>query len=732
MSRSPVPGSGTDHTGIRDVHGAAVHTVHGNVIVTGRPDVLWPRLVGVLPPVAVGRLNRPADSVLDAAVAAGGQTTVVCQVLIGLGGVGKTQLAASLAHRWWQDRRVDLLVWVTATSRTAVLTRLAQAAAEVTGIQDADPVEAAMRLLGWLASTPRRWLMVLDDVADPADLHDLWPPMATVGATVVTTRRRDTALLAGRTVIGIDTFTADEAINFLHGRLGEQPYRLDEAADLAADLGHLPLALAQAAAYIADQDLTCAGYRQRLTRRRLDALRPAVLPDGQHTAVADTWALSIEAADAATGGIAGVLLQLAGLLDPNGAPSALFTTTAVAGYCSERTGRPVDGDDAHDGLRALHRLGLLTAPPSGDEAGLVRMHALLQRVVRENTPTEHQHGLAVAAADAIDGLWPGHEQDAATAQLLRANTTILHQHTGTHLWTTTDAAHPILFRTGSSLGETGLVTAARDYFQQLHSAATTILGPDHPDTLDIRGELAYWRGKAGDPAGAAAALERLLDDQLRVLGPDHSDTLVTRMELARWQALAGDPAGAASALQRLLADRVRILGPDHPGTLVTRHELAYWRGEAGDPAGAASALEQLLADEVRVHGPDNPHTLTTRHSLAHWRGEAGDPAGAAAALEQLLADKARVHGPDHPDTLITRRYLAHWRGEAGDPAGAAAALEQLLADEVRVLDQDHPQILRTRQALARWQGEAGDPAGADAAFRAATRQPAAETEAGPP
>jgi hypothetical protein len=48
-----------------------------------------------------------------------------------------------------------------------------------------------------------------------------------------------------------------------------------------------------------------------------------------------------------------------------------------------------------------------------------------------------------------------------------------------------------------------------------------VLGNDHPDTLSARLNLARWRGRAGDPAGAAEAFEALLDDRVRVLGPDH-------------------------------------------------------------------------------------------------------------------------------------------------------------------------------------------------------------------
>jgi hypothetical protein len=66
-----------------------------------------------------------------------------------------------------------------------------------------------------------------------------------------------------------------------------------------------------------------------------------------------------------------------------------------------------------------------------------------------------------------------------------------------------------------------------------------------------------------------------------VLGPDHPDTLTTRINLAGMRGQAGDPAAAAAAYEDLLADRLRVLGPDHPDTLTTRNNLAYWRGQMG-------------------------------------------------------------------------------------------------------------------------------------------------------
>ena len=360
------------------MHGAA-GVFHGPVMFAGRQSITWPHLVGVVPPLADCRQDRPADHDLVAATTGGG-TVVVCQVLTGLGGVGKTQLAAGLAHRVWQWREVDLLVWVTATSRTSVVTGYAQAAADVSGVDDTDPDQAAARFLAWLASTGRRWLVVLDDLTDPADLRGLWPPTTGVGRTVVTTRRRDTAVTGGRHVVQVGLFTPAESVHYLGDKLDNDPARLDQTDQLADDLGHLPLALAQAAAYILDRGLTCAAYRRRLAdrRRRLTDMAPAALPDDHRDTIAAAWSLSIDLADRTTPvGVARPVLELAALLDPNAVPVDLFTTGSALGYLTERrnTGLPVEADDATDALHCLDRLNLITLD---QPTNTVRVHGLVQ------------------------------------------------------------------------------------------------------------------------------------------------------------------------------------------------------------------------------------------------------------------------------------------------------------------------------------------------------------------
>ncbi|MEU7065621.1 FxSxx-COOH system tetratricopeptide repeat protein [Streptomyces sp. NPDC046161] len=662
-------------------------------------------------------------------------TAVFSQVLTGPGGVGKTQLAADYARTAWDNGGVDVLVWISASSRSAITAGYAQAGVEVLAADPGDPEQSARAFLAWLepkaGQKPCRWLIVLDDVADPADMRDWWPPASPHGRVLVTTRRREAALTgAGRRPVAVGLFTPQDAAAYFTAVLAAHDHHepTDQISRLAADLGYLPLALAQAVAYIIDAGLTCASYRELLTdriRKLADLLpQPGALPDDQTATVAATWSLSIERANQIRpAGLARPMLQLAAMLDPNGIPATVFTSQPALAHLTEhRTplGRgsthqsaPVSAENALLALRSLHRLSLIDHNPATPHQ-TVRVHQLIQRATRDTlTPDQHDR-IARTAADTLTAAWPDIERDTALAQAFRANATALTRTAEDALYRPT--LHEVLFRAGTSLGESGQAAAARDHYQHLAVTTRHHLGPDHPDTLIAQSDLAHWRGEAGDVAGAAAAFEELLDHILRVLGPDHPDTLIARHDLASWRGKEGNVAGAAAAFEELLADRMRVLGPNHPDTFSSRAHLAFWRGEAGDAAGAAAAFEELLADRMRVLGPDHPTTLSARANLARWRGQAGDAAGAAAAAEELLDDQLRVLGPDHPNTLGNRSQIAIWQGRAGDASGAAAAFEQLLDHMVRVLGPDHPNTLTTRINLASWLGQAGDTAGAAATF----------------
>jgi len=326
--------------------------------------VSWPVQVGLVPGVAAGYQERGIDLASRMLAAGSGMVTLVST---GLGGTGKTQLAAVHASRLFQAGQLDLLVWITARSRNAILTGLAAAAREVgLDVAGRDVEQAAAKTLSWLAATPRRWLIVFDDVDDPADLADLWPS-GPAGTVLATTRRKDSALHGeGRVMIDIDAFTPAEAVAYLTRKLHLPPGG-HEIAGLAEDLGRLPLALAQAAAYIADRGLTVPAYRRRFAdrKRRLADLLPVdaaadgyslTQADRSRATVAATWSLSIAAANTLPPvGVASRLLEFMSVLDPNRIPPDILHADPARSYLNEPppTGGTGPGgfstDDVNDG-----------------------------------------------------------------------------------------------------------------------------------------------------------------------------------------------------------------------------------------------------------------------------------------------------------------------------------------------------------------------------------------------
>jgi hypothetical protein len=88
-------------------------------------------------------------------------------------------------------------------------------------------------------------------------------------------------------------------------------------------------------------------------------------------------------------------------------------------------------------------------------------------------------------------------------------------------------------------------------------------------------------GRKGEAIGL---LQAVLADRQRVLGPDHPDTLASRNDLAAGYGAAGQPDEAIALYQVALADCERVLGPSHPLTVTVRENAAS-TSESARPEG---------------------------------------------------------------------------------------------------------------------------------------------------
>jgi tetratricopeptide (TPR) repeat protein len=609
---------------------------------------------------------------------------------------GKTQLAAAFAESLWHSRELDLLVWIDATSRASVLSSYATATAAATGRDQVSSCEeVATQFLSWLSETSRRWLVVLDDLADAADLDGLWPT-GPAGRLLVTCAD-PAAVPRGMQVLPVGLFNSREALSYLTERLSANRGQRLGALDLVNAVGFEPLALTQASAVIASSAMSCHNYQDNFVRWR-DQLTES--SGAVPLAGAVTWPLSFErATQLAPGGSVQSLLALAALLDGHGIPGTVLTTPAAAGYL-EGGGEaaPAGSELARAALAALERVGLLTVEPE-TAPPMVRISPVLQAALRAAMPEGMLDQAVRVCADALQQAWPTPELPGWPASGLRSCTAALRQAAGNRLWG--NGCHPVLLRAGDSLDRARLTGPAVDHWRDLVTTSDQLLGAGHPLTVMTGQRLAEACLAADRADDAVIWFQRLLDTQAVRLGPDHPELIGTRLRLGH--ALVADRHfdRAASVLERVLSDSQRVSGPEHADTLGAQDELAAAYVSAGRPADAVALYRRTLADRERTQGPRDPETMTTRQGLADSYLASGQAKEAVAAYKRVVADRERTLGPDHLDTTRARYSLGLAYQQTGKTVAAERAYEQAQTGFERALGPRHPDTLRNRAELAR-------------------------------
>jgi hypothetical protein len=238
-------------------------------------------------------------------------------------------------------------------------------------------------------------------------------------------------------------------------------------------LAGLPLALAQAAAVIIDQGITCAQYWVWFAdrARALEELFPTDADaDGYARTVATTWELSAAAADRIDPvGLARPMAALVSMLDPAGALEAALTCQAACARLSEVTQTQIT--PACNGAEGTAGFELAITRRSRHQSGQSPCDTDAQpdgRAILQTLTTVMAAASGRCVADGLLEIWPEVENDQLSSESLRSNTAALAGSARAGLWDSRGTGgHALLFRAGHSLLEAGLVGPAIQYHQHL-------------------------------------------------------------------------------------------------------------------------------------------------------------------------------------------------------------------------------------------------------------------------
>ena len=602
---------------------------------------------------------------------------VAVHAIHGMGGVGKTQLAARYArlHR----EAYDVVWWLNAEEPATLRSGLAALAVSLGLVSDeADQSDAMAAVRSWLDRN-RRWLLIFDNAPGPDSIADLLPEGQS-GHVVITSRAHGDWRALRALPVALDVWSRNESLAFLRTRTGEKDCTVsNQVADV---MGDLPLALEQAAVYANTKAISLAGYLQRLRDHRPELFATG-RPLGYDHTIASVWSFGFEQID--DDPIARDLAHVCAHLASDAIPRELLDAWADVSEDSAVTASSVD-----KAVELLLRYGLLTATAEST----VAMHRLIQVVARAAAEPAARKEAAGRAIELINAVMPArpwdHDQWPGCARLL-AHALIATRYAQEY-GAAGESTATVLQGVGLYEQVRGNFRSAKELAERAVTVTQAIHGPRHPDVARSLGNLGLALEELGDLEGARDVQQRSLTMLEAAYGAQDADVGRTLDNLGRVVVRIGDFQHALRLQQRALEIFRALLGSDHPDVARNLGNLAIILMQLGQLEDARVTQERALEIFEKAYGGDHPevgHVLTNLGNVLLLLGEAES---ARDAQQRALAIFESAYGPQHHDTARAHTDLANALHELGESRLAHDAQERAIAISEAIYGPDHPEV----------------------------------------
>ena len=613
----------------------------------------------------------------------------------GLGGIGKTQTAVEYTYRYRSEYRY--IFWVRADTEVALQTDFVEIAkllnlTEQNATNISDTSQAVKR---WLEHKSE-WLLIFDN-ADAPELLKAYYPRTPRGHILLTSRAQLFDTLGIARPLALEKMDPEEALDFLFKRTERaqsDPKEKKAAEELAAELGYLPLALEQAAAYITAKSARFQDYLASYQRQGLVLLNKANPKTGEYPAsVANTWALNFQEVEKVP--IAADILRMSAFLSPEAIPLELLTEGAsqLGPVFANELSSSEDPLVLNEALEPLTRYSLIRLDV---ESQTYSIHRMVQEVVKDQMRAEQQAEWTERVVRAVAQIFPEVDyQMWSRCERLIPHALLCAEYIDRWSMTFWETRN-LLLQVGIYFYQRGLYKEVEPLWKNALAVCEQVLGPEHPNTLAGLNNLANLYARQGMNEQAELLYLWTLEARERVLGPEHPNTLSTVNNLALNYIEQGKYKQAEPLSLWALQGREQVLGTEHPDTLASLSNLAILYRNQGKYELAEQLYRRTLSIRERTLGPEHPDTLINLNNLANLYYSQGKSEQAEHLYKHTLEISEQILGPEHPNTLIFINNLAYLYADQGRYGEAELLYQRALTTSDHMLGADHPHTIRVR------------------------------------
>jgi tetratricopeptide (TPR) repeat protein len=681
------------------------------------PDVPESRLLTNLPfPPNPHFSQRDAEmAALERALESAGSVAALTQtqVVHGLGGVGKTQLAVQYA--WLHRNRFTALLWLPADSESSILTGLARIYESLSLPAMQTPTDAAQAeaVLKWLRDHTG-WLLIADNADSTEAQTALLTKLSTIttGCVIITSCLEDWDLHTAP--IPLDAWTDDQGAAWLCERLTEKKLTClaVDANALSHALGGLPLALEQAAAYMTERRIGPAAYLKRF-RAHADATQnflAAGLKHGGGTryekTVATTWLLTLQQLTP----LARAALKMIAWLGPEEIPRHLFTEQPAAILDAAQSLDPVSTEDTASPAEAVeaalallarysliklsettltcHRLVQTTQRWQEPKAWLLRVIAWVNVCVPSDPPPNNVRSwprIWNPLQKPLEALL-AHEQVLAD-KLSPSEATLA-------------GLTRLLNQLGLFYGGKANLLSAEPLHRRVISILEASLGPDNPNLSAALNNLALLLQATNRLAEAEELMRRALKIGETNFGHDHPNVTSALNNLAQLLKATNRLAEAEELMRRALKIDEASYGPDHPEVATDLNNLATLLKATNRLAEAEEPMRRALKIDEASYGLDHPNVAIRLNNLAQLLKATNRLVEAEEPMRRALKIDEASYGLDHPNVAIRLNNLASLLQATNRLAEAEEPMRRVVSIFEASLGPDHPNVATALNNLA--------------------------------